>query len=281
MAYDFFLSGLSERRLHQAINAIEIIEKAKEEDSIRNVVFKEVKDILNRACYESVSKLRPDYDYDVDRSYDLQNFHDEVNLSNLHEVIATNKKVKKMKERDETVEFYDKFSSELLDLALTMKDLSKKVVKGRDPSKEPAKPVNPNKIMRTCGCCLREIAIGKDKTMVHHGFQRPGDGYQTASCPGIQFKPLEMSKAGPEYMVSVISDMIERETKALENLKEATEVTERIFRNENRIIKKGEPRFESVHSYHVSNKEFHISRLNRDLDNFKKIVKEWKQKEDF
>lgn len=281
MAYDFFLSGLSERRLHQAIEAIEIIEKAKKDDSIRNVVFKDVKDTLNRACYDSVSKLRPDYKYDINRSYDLQKFHDNVNLSNLHDVIATNKKVKKMKESDETVEFYGKFSEELLDLALTMKDLSGKVVKGRDPSKVAAKPINPNKIMRTCGCCLREIAISKDKTMVHHGFQRPGDGYQTDSCPGIQFKPLEMSKEGPEYMVEIILNTIEAEQHDLNLMKSADQVKDRNYKGIITVVKKGEPRFESIKSYNIRKIEWTLNCLNNDLERFKTIVKEWKQQEAF
>lgn len=280
MAYDFFLSGLSERRRNQVIEALKTIEKAKEDNSIRNVVFKEIKDIFNRACYESVSNLCPKYDFDTERSYDLQNFYDDVNLNSLHDVISTSKKVKKMKERDETVDFYGKFTDELIELALTMKDLSGKVVKGRDPSKAAAKPVNPNKIVKTCGCCLRQIAIGKDKTMVHHGFERPGDGYQTDSCPGINFKPLEASKAGPEYMVSIISQTIKDENEKLEKIKVATELTEKIGYGEWVIVKKDEARFPSLLSYRISEKEYKINGLNRDLESFKKIVKEWKQKEE-
>lgn len=280
MAYDFFLSGLGERRRNQVIEALELIEKAKEDNSIRNVVFQDIKNTLNRACYESVSNLCPKYKFDTERSYDLQNFHDDVSLSSLHEVISTSKKVKKMKERDETVDFYGKFTDELIELALTMKDLSGKVVKGRDPSKAAAKPVNPNKIVKTCGCCLRQIAIGKDKTMVHHGFERPGDGYQTDSCPGINFKPLEVSKAGPEYMVSIISETIKAEHEKLEQIKVATELTEKIGYGEWVTVKKDEARFASLLSYKISEKEYTIKKLNSDLDFFKKIVKEWKQKEE-
>ena len=65
------------------------------------------------------------------------------------------------------------FAAEALPLAEAVVSLKDKVVKGRAPSTGPAKPVNPNKIVKTCPCCFRQIAV-TDGTMAHHGYQRPG-----------------------------------------------------------------------------------------------------------
>lgn len=280
MTYDFFLSGLTERRQHQVIEAINIINQAKEKNVIRNVIFNDVKDTINRACYESSSALKPPYKKTY-RSYALQQFHDNVHIWTLHDVISVNKKVQKMKETDEMVEFYAKMCNELLELALTVKDLKSKVIKGRAPSEEPAKPVNPNKIIRQCGCCLRQIAIGKDKTMVHHGFERPGDGYQTESCPGIDFKPLEMSKDGPIYMIKLITSRIEYQKSVLKNLKTCTTINYVNYKNQTVTLSEGDTKFKSEKEYQISNITSMIKSLQRQLRDFNKIVDEWVQKEAF
>lgn len=279
MKYDFFLSGLDEPLKQRTLNAIQIIEEAKTVGSIRNVVYNEVKDTFNRACYRADQKLKPDFDYE-ESSYDMRQFADNISyIDSLHSIIAIRKKVEKMTERAPLVIYYDRISAELLDLALTMKDLKSKVVKGRDPNKTPAPPANPNKIVKTCGCCLRQIAIGKDKTMVHHGFERPGDGYQTDSCSGINFKHLEISDDGPRYMVKTISEMIEKEKLNLDNFKAAKTFSFLNYSKKWTTINEGDNGFDSYKENMISRQIYHIKALERDLETFKKIVKEWKPTE--
>lgn len=279
MKYDFFLSGLEEPFKQKTIDAIKVIEEANATGSIRNVVYNDIKDTLNRACYRADKKLNPDYNYE-ECSYDLRAFIDNVGyIDSLHSIIALRKKVEKMKERAPLVVYYDRFSSDLLDLALMMKDLKSKVVKGRDPDKKPAPPANPNKIVKTCGCCLRHIAIGKDKTMVHHGFERPGDGYQTDSCAGISFKYLEISDDGPRHMVKTISEMIEKENQNLENFKAAKTFSFLNYNKKWTTINEGDHGFDSYKENMISRQTYHIKALERDLETFKKIVKEWKPTE--
>ena len=85
--------------------------------------------------------------------------------------------------------------------------------------------VNPNKIIRTCSCCFREIALSKSGHMVHHGFQRPGDGYQTDSCFGISYKPLERSNEGLVAIIDVIEKQLEHKNSAYKKLETSKEVS--------------------------------------------------------
>jgi hypothetical protein len=45
----------------------------------------------------------------------------------------------------------------------------------------------------TCQCCARPICA-KTGRIAHHGYERPGGGYQTASCYGARKLPFEVSR---------------------------------------------------------------------------------------
>lgn len=45
----------------------------------------------------------------------------------------------------------------------------------------------------TCQICARHIKANTG-VIAHHGYQRPGTGWQTASCPGAQSLPYEQSR---------------------------------------------------------------------------------------
>lgn len=54
----------------------------------------------------------------------------------------------------------------------------------------------------TCHCQICERPIKANTGLIaHHGYQRPGDGWQTASCPGARRLPYERSAdAIPPYV---------------------------------------------------------------------------------
>lgn len=45
----------------------------------------------------------------------------------------------------------------------------------------------------TCQCCGRKF-LANTGTIAHHGYERPGHGYQTSSCIGAKFAPFEVSR---------------------------------------------------------------------------------------
>lgn len=69
----------------------------------------------------------------------------------------------------------------------------------------------------TCQCCGRGI-LAETGLIAHHGYQRPGDGYQTASCFGALALPFEVSRARlADYIIS-LKGMWERAHSALDSL---------------------------------------------------------------
>jgi hypothetical protein len=45
-----------------------------------------------------------------------------------------------------------------------------------------------------CQCCGRKY-LANTGTIAHHGYMRPGGGWQTASCMGAKYEPFEVDRA--------------------------------------------------------------------------------------
>lgn len=74
---------------------------------------------------------------------------------------------------------------------LRSKIMAAPVVK-KEPQKTAAQIAEDAK-RRTCQICGRPI-FAETGVIAHHGYERPGDGYQTASCPGARKLPFESSR---------------------------------------------------------------------------------------
>lgn len=46
-------------------------------------------------------------------------------------------------------------------------------------------------LAKTCQCCFRQI-FAETGTIAHHGYERPGHGWQTASCVGAKMRSTTM-----------------------------------------------------------------------------------------
>lgn len=56
----------------------------------------------------------------------------------------------------------------------------------------------------TCQICQRPIK-SKNGLIAHHGYKRPGDGWQSASCCGARHEPLETSHAFLEQHIEDVT----------------------------------------------------------------------------
>lgn len=175
-----------------------ILDGAASDGVIYNVEFKDAKDCLNRALYDAYrlveSSAQPVRDSEEDR------FSWEVRVSYVNDLTTAHKKLTNTKVTGAFVTAARAFVAELLPLATAAAACRAKAIKGRKPSGSPAKPVNLDKIVKTCPCCFRPIAIGDGK-MVLHGYRRPGDGHTQGQCFGVNFLPLEESTAGLEAYI--------------------------------------------------------------------------------
>jgi hypothetical protein len=66
---------------------------------------------------------------------------------------------------------------------------------------------------KTCQICARRI-FAESGVIAHHGYERPGEGWQTASCPGARRLPFEVEKTVLEDHVAGQKDRLERITAA-------------------------------------------------------------------
>lgn len=57
----------------------------------------------------------------------------------------------------------------------------------------------------TCQCCGRKY-LANTGAMAHHGYQRPGGGWQTASCYGARHVPFEVSRDTLGQMIVGLKD---------------------------------------------------------------------------
>lgn len=259
--------------------ALEVILDGDAAGSIRNTAWKDAKDTLSRAVYETWPRLVNEPHFHgryAELSKDLQDLYNGVLVMGLHDVISTAKKVAKTKATGPAVDAMRAFCDEVLPLSLLVASLKDKVVKGRVASDAPAKPVNPNRIEKTCPCCMRGIAVVRG-TMAHHGYQRPGHGWQTASCAGVQFEPLEVSPKGLEYVVRTLRAQLEANQKAF--AERATQPEYLLGKRERKgpmeRIARGDPLWPRLFSAHVVELEYSIRVLRADLPPLEKMLAEW------
>lgn len=60
-------------------------------------------------------------------------------------------------------------------------------------------------VAKTCQCCARQI-FAELGTIAHHGYERPGDGWQTPSCMGAKYLPFEVSRDRLGEMIALLKD---------------------------------------------------------------------------
>jgi hypothetical protein len=184
--------------------AIEQVLAGVESGSIRNVTLQDAKSTLSRIVDEAWEKhVSEPHFHGKQQTEDVQALYDGITIMGLHDVISASKKVAKAKATSPAVDAMRSFCVEVLPLAEAVASLKNKIVKGRALNVGPARPENPNKVVKTCPVCGRKIAV-QHGTMTHHGYQRPALGWQTASCPGIRFEPLEMSSKGLEWLIDTL-----------------------------------------------------------------------------
>lgn len=82
---------------------------------------------------------------------------------------------------------------ERINFAVALREEIKKQPVVKKPPQKTQKQLDEEARQRTCQICGRPI-FAEMGVIAHHGYQRPGDGYQTASCIGARHLPFEANK---------------------------------------------------------------------------------------
>ena len=221
-------------------------------------------------------------------------------VDSFHLLIAFSKRVEKYPKDLEIVQKWLSLVDAFLPVALFMKKLKSegKVKKGRKPlasAKPSSSSFNQNKIVKTCPCCFRSIAVRMRKTkdgeefgeIVNHGYHRPGWGFLTQGCIGVGFPALEDSPKGLEHLL----DVLQKTLLSKENELRDTDWDQKVFtikpsplsfrvRESKESVKPkeirlGDPRFDAMKRRSIKECESTITSLKQDIECYKKILSTW------
>lgn len=269
------------QRLERFQEMVDTLNAALEEGSIRNAVFKDVKDSAGRVCEHSLEHLvkKPFFWGQGDNHpQEILDIYYKLYVSGAHSLLSLKKKIDSLTIDNDCTRAMKKWVDEFIPLTHALESLKPNIVKGRAPSTAPAKPVNPNKDVKTCPCCFRPIAVVAS-TMAHHGYKRTGHGYQTASCPGIRFKPLELSPDGLHYMLEMHKNGKAQAEKSLAeapNIESFIETVRYGMKREPETITREDGRFKSYYENHVHGLQTDIRWHTRDIEVFEERIAGWK-----
>lgn len=147
---------------------------------------------------------------------------------------------------------------------------------------------------KTCQICSRPIHAATGK-IAHHGYERPGGGYQTASCYGAQHLPFEVSRdvlglfidnvlvpriASTTEHLQKIEDGKVSKIKILEDKKDDRGRT--VYKSWGKTEKewveyeRGHPRFERLLEIEKANTETSLKHLIEDRKHQQKRYDTWK-----
>lgn len=214
------LSAINPRLDHlreaQLTAAVVVLEAGIAAGVIKNVDFKDAKDTINRAVDEAYNHYQDETgDYDgrlIMGAYDVPHGIKQADMS------------RGERETDE-----DRVSDRraVLQVLLPLHELlqaAKPFVVKRQTG--PGAPKTALQLEReaatmTCQCCGRKY-LANLGTIAHHGYERPGGGWQTASCAGAKRSPFEVSR---DFLGIMISDLKTFEARAVLDRKAVSDET--------------------------------------------------------
>lgn len=275
----FFSYHMNRPRYHERFEqTLNVLNNALAQGSIRNVEMKDLKRDFSDAASQGYKFLVSEkFVYDQKfRSLppEVQELEMSIYIAGIHSLPSIKKKVDAFKIDHECIRAIKQWVDEFMPLTKAIETLKPNVVMGRAPSTEPAKPVNPNKDVKTCPCCFRPIAVVAN-TMAHHGYKRTGHGYQTQSCPGIRFKPLELSPDGLVYMSKAHANSIEIVKQALKDAPDIKSFKKK-YRGEEVTISAGDPTFDDLMKGHIHSLQSDLGYHERDKAMFDERIASWK-----
>lgn len=268
----------AERQIIRFENVMETLNRATLNGSIRNTEMKDVKrwasDIAMDLWEEKISDVYSNCGKHASLPEDVRNLNFSIMIMGVHTLPSVDKKLQKTKMSHPMIDAMRELVAELMPLATTIDSLKASIVKGRAPSAEPPKEVNPNKVVKTCPCCNRPIAVVGGH-MAHHGYERSGNGWQTSSCPGINFPPLEVSSAGLQWMIENHEASLTH-TIQLQADKDTVENLPIRIAGEKVTITKASSRWASAFRSYEARLVTDIRDLESDLVGMNKRLKDWK-----
>jgi hypothetical protein len=128
-----------------------------------------------------------------------------------------------------------------------------------------------------CGVCEGEFKLTNGK-LVHHGYQRPGDGAIHGDCFAVGRAPLELSPAATVEYRALLVAHIARLQARLAALPTLTELHITNSRHEVRIVKSSEPHFANCLRSEQWSIEGNIRHTEHEVARLTALVANWAPK---
>lgn len=291
-----FLAVVSPKRLNKAKEALGILLPAYVAGEIYGPEYKTAKDYLGWVIDDSW-RAKSDRFW-VGSGGDSAESAFQYHIggpANMHEVLSFKKKLGKLKSttklssgyqdyklsdvNPEYVRIAHEFADAAYPIALILKEMKSKVIKGKKPNPEAiAKKAAALalKDMKTCACCFRSIAALKNGKIADHGYTLHYGWGKSASCPGGMFKPLEVSNAGLKYMVEGISGRLVQLRSELSKSSSLQSLVKKGYSGELETLTPDSPKWNKAHKSHVDAIEQDIKFNETSLANYKSRLAHWK-----
>jgi hypothetical protein len=189
------LPHIPERQAFNVAKGIDALEAGIVAGEVKNVAFTDAKDAISRAVEDGAEKFLatgPHEQKHHQSDWWLGAYHADAFVSGWHDLPTKLKRAEKAGLAE-----YAAFLKTLMPLHALMAQAKPLIVKRRVLSEAERKAEIERQARlggaMTCQCCGRAIHANLG-TIAHHGYERPGDGWQTASCMGAKELPFEVSR---------------------------------------------------------------------------------------
>lgn len=225
--YPILLSSLNERHSSYLASGLKLIMAAEEEGLLTASEYANVKYYISNVIEYAWKKfIRERYTY----SGKFQNLTEEerkleqgLSILYPHVVPGYLKKAQNATKaagamRDDMIALL----SEIAPLAAQTVALKAKVGKRKPaPSKTSIARDERAALAMTCQCCARDI-LAETGVIAHHGYERPGGGYQTNSCFGARYLPFEVDREVLGDLIEILKNKLANEKNYLKHVRAET-----------------------------------------------------------
>lgn len=198
--FPLIIAAASEREAQWFAKALESLQRYEDEGLVQKGEFADLKSTFNRAFDKSWSKHMREPFLNAGRWENLSEaeykFESAMGYPQCHTAVGMMKRLQhKNAPQGAMLHAMISVLEECMPIAKRTTELKDKIGK-RAPAMTRTRQAEIDREAKsmTCQICGRGI-LAETGVIAHHGYERPGDGYQTASCPGARELPFEADRA--------------------------------------------------------------------------------------
>lgn len=224
---------LSDRRKVSLAVAVVNLEAGIEAKLVPNTLYTSAKDTINRAANEATEAFLNTGPHNAGHHQSdwwLGAYRANAFVSGATNIASALKRVVKI----EGLKEYTTLLTSMLPLADLLKAAKPFIKKkGEIPRVKTEAELERESRTMTCQCCAGKF-LANTGTIAHHGYTRPGYGWQTASCIGAKYLPFEVERTQLGKLINVLRTHKKGMVSARSDINNETVAISVIFRDNSR-----------------------------------------------